>query len=156
MYTKNEHVQGQYCQQRYSILSNNAEQCYWQHWTMLFLTVLNRLFIFLSVRKKWQKTRNSATTCLTAKLRPITKRKHSRRLFLRFNVTFGRLKWKPFRCKTRRFCDCNYHVRSCFDAGFINFYYKACKFRRVESLFRISNDTKAIKLINNCFLTLFR
>ena len=66
-------------------------------------------------------------------LRPSTKGKHFREIFYVCNATFGRLKRKPFRCKTRRFCNYNCRVMSCFDARFINFCNKTYQFRGVEA-----------------------
>ena len=66
-------------------------------------------------------------------LRPISTRNHFRTFFYVCSVTSGRLKRKPFRSKTRRFCNCNCRVMSNFDARFINFYCKTYQFRGVEA-----------------------
>ena len=65
--------------------------------------------------------------CHYSNLRPIIKRKHFGGFFYVCNVTFeyvSHLDAKP---------DGSVAVMSCFDARFMNFYYKAYQFRGVEA-----------------------
>ena len=73
-------------------------------------------------------------------LRSSTKRKHFREFFYVCNVTFG------------RFCSCKCHALM----HVLSFFLQNIQISWRRSLFRISNDTKAIKVVNNCLLQVKR
>ena len=88
-------------------------------------------------------------------MRSSTNGKCFHMLFAFQNMTFCRLKRKPFRCKNMLSYYVTVTVIFC-RASFINFNVKHTNFVKYSrSLYRFSDDTRATKLVNNRFLEVY-